>query len=467
MADTLTARPPRPVAPVAVATPRLPFVAGLLRRHGGLLATVATIAVAVQAFRSFVVAPLTGAFSGDFEDFEAYWDAATSASAGHSPYATFDQGTVTMSGFIYPPFGAMLARPLALLDHHAAATLFLWIGLACLVVAGVVLARTVLPATWPAARLGLCTVLVFPPATYNLFHGQANPIVFLLLALALHAYVTGKEIRCGTLLGVAAAIKLAPFVLIVLLLRRRWWRGSAALAGSAAAASLLGVATMGVASLRTWMSLVLPSLGRDNGWVFNQTWDALVSRLADHSVLAWDASAPLLHALALGAAAAGIGLAAWGVRPGERASEERALEFGGLVAAMVLAGSIAWYAHGIHLLVPLLALVGFATRRPAVIGRAALWAAAFALGVLAVFMPWLIAGTTMGGLLERRGGGGTAWWLYLQLWSLPVAATAVLLGACAWSLSSGRRWARVATAQAAPSASHNQGTMAPAASDPI
>ena len=440
MADTLRGRPRRaPGAPGGLTPVRPPAALDAIRRHLGLIATVATVALLVGALRSFVLAPLSGGFSGEFEDFGAYWDAATSASAGRSPYSTFDAGTVTMSGFIYPPFGALLARPLALLDHHAAATLFLWIDLVCLAAAGMVLARTLLPATWPRARIGLCAVLLFPPATYNLFHGQANPVVFLLLVVGLWTYVRGHEVRCGLLLGVAAAIKLAPAVLIVLLLRRRWWRGSAALAGSAAAASLVGVAAMGVEATRTWISLVLPSLGRDNGWVFNQTWDAMASRLVEHSVLRWDASAPLLHGVALLGAAASVGVAAWAVRPGERPGEVRGLEFGGGVAAMVLAGSIAWYAHDVHLLIPLVALLGFLAHRPRVASRAAQVTLVAAVAVLALLMPALIAATSMPDLVARSAGGAS-WWLYLQLWSLPVVVTAGLLVAC-WR-SAGRTGGR-------------------------
>jgi len=411
-----------------------------VRRLVDPVLSAAVLAAVVVAVREFVIAPLTGSFTGRFEDFEAYWDAATAANAGGDPYGTFDSGTVTMSGFIYPPLGALLLRPLALLDHHQAATLWLWIGLACTVAGSVIVARDLLPARWPRARIGLLAALTFPPATYNLWHGQANPVIFLLLALALRAWLRGAETRCGVLLGVAAAVKLAPFVLVALLWRRGWRRGSAALVVTAAGTSLLGAALVGAGALRTWLSIVLPGLSRDNGWVYNQTWGAVVSRLANHSVLRWEADSLPLHLAALTLSLSGVAAAAWAVSRDRRSSEVRGAEFAAGVTAMLLAGSVAWYAHYVHVLIPAMALVALAVRptdhSPRDVhtppearheGRRLEPAAVLVAGlaVLCVLAPVLIATTDMPTLISLSSGHW--WWPYLQLWSLPSLAAAAML----------------------------------------
>ncbi|MEA2671740.1 MAG: alpha,2-mannosyltransferase, partial [Chloroflexota bacterium] len=203
------------------AASRLRLSPGSLR----LLLTAITVAAVVSALQSFVLAPLTGHFSGAFEDFSAYLDGGRAANAGTSPYAGFNGGTITMSGFDYPPLDAWLFRPLALLPHQIAQMAWLWVGLACTVGGSVLVARALLPRSWPGTRLGISAALLFAPATYNLWHGQANPLILLLLALAMRSWVRGEQGRCGTLLGIAAAVKLAPLVLVVMLLRRRWWRG--------------------------------------------------------------------------------------------------------------------------------------------------------------------------------------------------------------------------------------------------
>ena len=76
--------------------------------------------------------------------------------------------------------------------------------------------------------------MAFAPATYNYWHGQINPLIFLLLALAYRAYTRDREIVTGLLVGLAAGIKIAPVVLVLLLLRRHWWRGTAALLATGA-----------------------------------------------------------------------------------------------------------------------------------------------------------------------------------------------------------------------------------------
>src|SRR5207253_2514655 len=114
--------------------------------HGRLLLRVAVVAASLVALKSFVIDPLTGHFTGTFEDFSAYFGAARSIAAGGSPYAQFDPGTVVMSGLIYPPFAALLLRPLAPMTEPEALTVWLIGSLACTVAAAIIVARTALPA---------------------------------------------------------------------------------------------------------------------------------------------------------------------------------------------------------------------------------------------------------------------------------------------------------------------------------
>ena len=404
---------------------RPPLSAGGVR----LLLTAATVAAVVGGLASFVLAPLTGHFTGEFEDFNAYLDAGRAANAGTDPYAGFDTRPITMSGFDYPPLDAWLFRPLAALPHHTAQLLWLWLGLACTAGGSVLVTRSLLPRSWPGIRLGVVAALLFSPATYNLWHGQANPVVFLLLALGLRSWMRGEQVRCGTALGLAAAVKLAPVVLVVLLLRRRWWRGLAAMLGTAAVTSLTGVALVGAGSARAFLATVLPALTRDNGWIYNQTWNGVLSRLADHSVFAWaPPSTPIrLGALALGAT--GLLWAGWAVRPGEEAPELRGAEFGAGVAAMLLCGSVAWYPHQIHLLIPLVAALGLVAAR----GRRAVPAVHASLVAtvagVAVIAPLLIARASMPALVAASHDRW--WWVELQLWSIPAVCCALLLATLA------------------------------------
>ena len=108
--------------------------------------------------------------------------------------------------------------------------LWLWLTIVCTAVAAAIAAFALLPRTWPRLEIAALVTFLFSAATYNYWHGQMNPLIFLLLALALHAWVHEQQTRFGVLIGIAASIKLAPILLIVLIVRRRWWRAAAACA---------------------------------------------------------------------------------------------------------------------------------------------------------------------------------------------------------------------------------------------
>ena len=194
---------------------------------------------------------------------------------------------------------------------------------------------------------------------------------------------------------------------------------------TAVAASIAGVLLVGTGSVRSFISTVWPTLNRDNGWVYNQTWNGVISRLGDHAVFASAAPSTVVRLGALALGAGGLLWAAWAVRPGARPAEVRGAEFGAGVVAMLLSGSLAWIAHDVHLLIPIFAALGLV----AVHGRRTLPAVRVALSSsvlgIAVLVPLLIAGTSMASLVAASHSHG--WWLQLQLWSIPALAGAGLL----------------------------------------
>jgi alpha-1,2-mannosyltransferase len=389
-----------------------------------LAITAGAIAAVLGALYNFVVLPLTGAFGGQFEDFSAYAQAAHAVAVGSSPYADFDPTTIVMSGFIYPPFAAVVLRPLAALSFHWEQVAWLWIALASLVTGAVVAARALLPAAWPRARIGALIALTFPPATYNLWHGQMNTVIFLMLSLALSDYLAGRRTRCGAILGLAAGIKLAPIVLLVVLARRGWWRGVAAGIIVGAATLGAGIAALGLPVTRQYLTSVLPVLNRDNGWIYNQTWNGVVNRLAAHSVLTVDQSSAWPHVLATVLSIATVAVLLAAVTRGRRTRAERGAEFACGVTVMLLVGTLSWYPVYVHLLIPLAAAAGVAYERGRQ-GRAlAGWSAAALVGI------GLVAGAAIGSLTIQGIDAistGPVWWLFLQACSLPALLAIGLL----------------------------------------
>jgi alpha-1,2-mannosyltransferase len=409
--------------------------APLLARHWRPLLRLTALVIGAFAVKSFVLDPLTGHFTGEFEDFSAYIGAARSMAHGGSPYSNFDPSTVVMSGFDYPPFAAVLIRPLALLPDRAALVVWLTISLVCALASAVVVARTAFPASWPRVELALVAALAFAPATYNYWHGQINSVIFLLLALAFRAYARDRRIQTGVILGLAAGIKLAPLVLILLLLKRRWWRSAAAMLGTALCTVVVGVAVLGVDTTRAFIFTVLPALNRGTGWIYNQTLGGAINRLFNHSVLHVE---PAALSLQLASTAAGIAVllvAVWVTRSGVRPVAERGAEFSLGITAMVLAGSIAWFPHFIHLLIPVFAATGLIAARTLQGERSLARATVAVVVVFGVLAPGVIAALSIGWLGSLSVGAG--WWPFLQLCSLPCLAVLWLAVATARSLRLG------------------------------
>jgi alpha-1,2-mannosyltransferase len=401
-------------------------------REGRLLLHVAVITAGLVALKAFVIDPLTGHFTGSFEDFSVYLGAARSIAAGGSPYAHFDPSTVVMSGFIYPPFAAVLVSPLAALGDGAAVSVWLVIELLCTIAAAVILARTALPKSWPRVELGLLAALTFAPATYNYWHGQINPLIFLLLVVAYHAYVRDRDIVCGVCIGLAAGIKLAPIVLVLLLLRRHLWRGAAAALVTGALTVVVGFVVVGASASHTFLTAVLPALNRATGWIYNQSMGGLISRLGSQSVLQVQATSVAVTVTSVVAAVAVLAVATWTVRPGTRASDERGAEFGLGVTAMMLAGSISWFPHFTYLLIPLFAGAGLVATRGWRSERKLATALTATLVVFAMVVPATLARLDAGWLVAVSHSA--AWWPVLQLFSLPCVAALWLFVALARSL---------------------------------
>ncbi len=136
-------------------------------------------------------------------DFAAYWGAAAELLQGRSPY-----GHIT---YVYPPLLAVILIPLALLPYLAARRVFLALSVAMLLIAAEIVARgrRGFPRLWPFLALA-----VVGTASENLVLGQAQPLLLLLVTASFVAARRGRPATAGAGLGLAAAVKLWPALLL-------------------------------------------------------------------------------------------------------------------------------------------------------------------------------------------------------------------------------------------------------------
>ncbi|QSR32798.1 hypothetical protein CFI00_20315 [Nocardioides sp. S5] len=163
-------------------------------------------------------------------------------------------------GFTYPPFAAIVLRPLTWLDPRT--TGLTWLTL-CILVAFVVVALVVATRRWPVsvvarvAAYGLAAGAFLGSAKVqsDLITGQVNLVLALLVILDVGRFVPDRF--RGVLVGLAAAIKLTPMIIWGWFLLTRQWRALAKSVGVFAAAVALAWVVLPSDSVRYWTDALL------------------------------------------------------------------------------------------------------------------------------------------------------------------------------------------------------------------
>jgi alpha-1,2-mannosyltransferase len=176
-------------------------------------------------------------------------------------------------GFTYPPFSALLFAPFAHFPPRACEVVFSWVNLGALFAIIVVSLRAVCAALDKRTLLwwGLALVLpvvLFDPVRQTFLLGQVN----IILALMIVADLTmDLPVPRGILIGLAAAIKVTPIILIPYLFLTRQGRAGLRAVGAFAAAAVLAAAVNTSTSWSYWTHYIRdPQRAGMLSWIGNQ-----------------------------------------------------------------------------------------------------------------------------------------------------------------------------------------------------
>jgi alpha-1,2-mannosyltransferase len=176
-------------------------------------------------------------------------------------------------GFTYPPFSALLFAPFAHFPRRACEVVFSWVNLVALFAMIVVSLRAVCAALDKRTLLwwGLALVLpvvLFDPVRQTFLLGQVN----IILALMIVADLTmDLPVPRGILIGLAAAIKVTPIILIPYLFLTRQGRAGLRAVGAFAAAAVLAAAVNTSTSWSYWTHYIRdPQRAGMLSWIGNQ-----------------------------------------------------------------------------------------------------------------------------------------------------------------------------------------------------
>ena len=231
-------------------------------------------------------------------------------------------------GTEWPPFAAMALAPLGLLARRSLpVAIAVWsaISVACLAIAMVLVRRW---GGWRMATLAFAATAV--PIQTNFEHRNVNTILLVLIVAAAADLEDAREQRAGLWLGLAAAIKAFPALVIIYLALQRRWRAFGVAIAVAAGGTLLALAPYGVQGALSNAADWLQSSLTPERWqlsVNDQSLRALVLRLGGTPTLA----------LGLAVCCAAGVLVSAGTRTWDALSG-----LGAVLLAAVLATPIAW-----------------------------------------------------------------------------------------------------------------------------
>jgi alpha-1,2-mannosyltransferase len=281
--------------------------------------------------------------------------------------------------FTYPPFAALLLWPIGHLSAHAGqigwnllncAALLALIGVSIKLAKGVRVNRRV----WVSALVFMLPALLLNPVRLTTVLGEVNLFIALMVLVDLTCVVGLRThiLPRGTLLGVAAAIKLTPLIFVPFLFLTRQFRAGFVALASFSLCTLGSFALAPRSSWLYWTKEMFDTHRVGNSWfVGNQNLRGALERLTGTPP-----SSVLLFLLTLLFAVGGLAVA---VRAYRRSSPLLGILL--CAATGLIISPISWSDHYVWI-VPVLAWLIFGADRP----RGGRWWA-FGAAVLFVWAP--------------------------------------------------------------------------------
>ncbi|HET9847796.1 MAG TPA: glycosyltransferase family 87 protein [Candidatus Dormibacteraeota bacterium] len=285
-------------------------------------------------------------------DLDVYLRAGKDLAEGRPLYDAFVNGSgdpALRYAFIYPPLFAIVMLPFLLLPAALAPIAWLVVTHGALALTFVIVFRR-LRANQLVVLLSLLITLAFYPLWVDASQAQANLPILLLVTLGMVGISEGKS-RAGIWLGVAAALKLTPGLLLIWLLVERRFRAAALMV-----AGFLGVTALAAllrpADSLTYARSVAPQLAGGTAYWSNQSIEGVISRLFTMNPY----TTPLVdlswaHVLVVVLAVTAIAFWVW-ARRGQTALT-RAFVF---LPLLPLASTVSWE-HHLVILLPLVWLI--------------------------------------------------------------------------------------------------------------
>ena len=261
--------------------------------------------------------------------------------------------------FLYPPFAALLAVPLAVLP--AALVQISWTIAGALMI--VALLHRWGQTGWRLSLWSTAVVFAVVPVSQTLAFGQLGIVLVALVALDLAPgprVLPGRRLLPeGVLTGVAAVLKLTPMIFVLYLLAVRRWRAALTATITAGVLTVLAAIILPRESLDFWTRLAHGDTGLGHSLIYYTNQSVYADFVRVFTL------APAGIVLGLLASAAVVALGVWAAAVWHRAGEVRfAVVLCGV--ASLLASPVSWLHHFVWVVPLAFSLVELVARRPPV-----------------------------------------------------------------------------------------------------
>lgn len=371
--------------------------------------------------------------SDQYADFVQEWLSARNYWAGEPVYLPQRQAMYLhtgqdIKGFdidlpwnAHPPVTILLALPFGIITDYHTAHLVWNLCTFPLIAFSIWLIFRELRIGWDWAPLVLvvCYLISASPVRMQLFQGQLNTVLLLMLVLGWIADRRGYQVGAGVAIGIATALKFYPALLLISFVAAGRWRSIAAALIIAAGLNGIALAVFGWNAFETYIRQVLPSLG-----VFRGSWSNF------SATGYWTRVGRQFHVPAFGSAAAiasqcaVVAIVAWsGWRI--RSVRDRDLAYALAIVGMTLASPVAWGHYFVMLVLPMVLIWYYLPAGPA---RGLLIAAMLILWLPQLVYPRAILGSEQVKLLTNTHPIPDSPVLcLLALGAIPYALTALFL----------------------------------------
>ena len=344
-------------------------------------------------------------------------------------------------GFTYPPFGAFIMIPLAVLPYGLAKWSHLVVisaalGLMCYWTATPLARRFKQPA-WFVLGLTVPLAFALEPIRESLSFGQVNHELAVLIIGDLLFLVHRRSKWGGVGIGLATAIKLTPGIFIIYLLLTRKWRAAITAMFTATAATVLTAGFDLRTSAKFWLVTFWDS---SRVGILDQTSNTSINGMLLRFFDDRDPNYPQVFYLAMVAGVLGYGFYR-AVRAHKLGDEITAMTIVGLVGVMV--SPVSWIHHNFWIVPALVVLADVALRSGLWTRRFWCWTVVFML----FYWPFaLTMSLRFAEVTTKHWLHGPLWWLgensYVILSILLIVMLPIRRGTDTLDLARGNFWPR-------------------------